>query len=440
MTWLPELSTPLLLVSDLSTLLQEVLDATIELQGADFGHIQLYDEGSQLLKIVTHRGVGQQFLDYFESIHARDDPAFGQAFGGGGRMVIADVNNSPEYQAHRRHCRRHGLSQFAIDAAARARHGQAHDPETGKRVSRPNPLDQLISHDVPELRIIDQDLWDRAKARQAELTEAAARATAGMHGHAPWDRRRPRYLLSGLMRCGICVGGYSKISADLFGCSAARNKGTCTNRLNIRRDQIEAIVLVGLKTRLMDPELFKVFAQEFLAEVNRLRGHESAKSEQLKRELDQVEKRIRRIVEAIAEGVRARSLKDELLALEQRQEELEREIARAPKPQPLLHPNLAELDRQKVVALEQALQDPQDGAEAMEMIRSLIDALVLTPEGGKLRVDLTGALAGILSIAQNGQRPRPEDEGRASQVKLVAGARNQQYRMTASRRIPVLAA
>ena len=76
-------------------------------------------------------------------------------------------------------------------------------------------------------------------------------------------------------------GGYSKISADLFGCSTARNKGTCSYRLNIRRDQIEAIVLEGLKTRLMDPALFKTFAEEFVAKVNRLRGTENIKAEQL---------------------------------------------------------------------------------------------------------------------------------------------------------------
>jgi len=240
------------------------------------------------------------------------------------------------------------------------------------------------------------------------------------------------------MRCGLCGGGYSKISADLFGCSTARNKGTCSNRLNIRRDALEAIVLDGLKSRLMDPDLFKVFAQEFVAEVNRLRGNESAKAEQLKREREAVEKRIRRIVDAIAEGVPARSLKDELMALEQRQEELERAIARGPEPQPLLHPNLAELYRRKVAELHKALEHPIHAAEAVEKIRALIDAIVLTPEDGKLRVDLTGALAGILSIAQKDQRPRPEDEATASQVKMVAGERSQQYRMTEPSRIPVL--
>ena len=65
----------------------------------------------------------------------------------------------------------------------------------------------------------------------------------------------PCYLLTGLMRCGVCGGGYTKISANLFGCAAARNKGTCDNRLNIRTDALEDIVCVGLKQRLMDPDI-----------------------------------------------------------------------------------------------------------------------------------------------------------------------------------------
>lgn len=42
------------------------------------------------------------------------------------------------------------------------------------------------------------------------------------------------YLFSGLTKCGCCGGGYSMISADLVGCSTARNKGACENRKNIQ--------------------------------------------------------------------------------------------------------------------------------------------------------------------------------------------------------------
>ena len=40
------------------------------------------------------------------------------------------------------------------------------DPRTGKRVARPNPRDQWEVVPVPELRIIDDALWDAVKARQ----------------------------------------------------------------------------------------------------------------------------------------------------------------------------------------------------------------------------------------------------------------------------------
>jgi site-specific DNA recombinase len=43
------------------------------------------------------------------------------------------------------------------------------DPSTGKRVSRLNPREKWITTEVPELRIVDDALWQAAKARQGEL-------------------------------------------------------------------------------------------------------------------------------------------------------------------------------------------------------------------------------------------------------------------------------
>ena len=41
------------------------------------------------------------------------------------------------------------------------------NPNTGKRQSRLNPPEAWIIKDVPELRIVPQELWDAVKARQA---------------------------------------------------------------------------------------------------------------------------------------------------------------------------------------------------------------------------------------------------------------------------------
>jgi site-specific DNA recombinase len=88
-----------------------------------------------------------------------------------------------------------------------------------------NPREEWVTKEVPELRIIDQPLWDAVKARQT------ANAVEG-DGIGMWDRRRPRHLLSGLMVCGECGGGYSKVAPSRFGCSSARNKGesVCRNK------------------------------------------------------------------------------------------------------------------------------------------------------------------------------------------------------------------
>lgn len=103
--------------------------------------------------------------------------------------------------------------------------------------------------------------------RQGEL---AFSTRSRPEGNPLNDRRRPKHLFAGLVKCG-CLGGYSMISKDLLGCSTARNKGTCDNRINIRREKLEEAVLHGLLTYLMEPELFKEFCAEFTREVNRRR-------------------------------------------------------------------------------------------------------------------------------------------------------------------------
>lgn len=66
------------------------------------------------------------------------------------------------------------------------------------------------------------------------------------------------------------------ISGTLLGCSTARNKGTCENRTNMRREELERRVLNALRQYLMDPELFAEFCNAFTSEMNRLRMEASA--------------------------------------------------------------------------------------------------------------------------------------------------------------------
>jgi site-specific DNA recombinase len=291
------------------------------------------------------------------------------------------------------------------------------DPATGKRQARPNPYDEWIMQDVPVLRIVDDQLWNEVKVLQLRIRHALTHDNAGVRSERA---RRPVYLLSNLLRCGACGGGFSKVSLHHYGCSNARNRGTCGNLLTIRRDVLEASVLSGLRTHLMTPELAKEFAAEYHRELNRLNAVREGDYERQKEELDRVEQQIRAVIEAIKDGLRTPGMKDELFALEARKRELAAKVKQTPAPRPRLHPKLADLYRQRVERLHEELNRVELRSEAAHALRGLIDEVRLTAEKGRLEIELVGDLAGILALSADSKKLVTEDRDEL-QVTLVAG-------------------
>ncbi|MBS0967162.1 recombinase family protein [Acetobacter okinawensis] len=299
------------------------------------------------------------------------------------------------------------------------------DPETGKRVSRLNPQCDWIVQEVPDLRIVEAELWDAVKARQATTTWSQRTRGNGVH---PLNRlQRPRYLFTAMIRCGCCGGGFSMISQTLLGCSTARNKGTCNNRMTIRRDVLEKSVLNGLRTRLMDPALFKEFCDEFTREVNRVRMEKGADLVAMRAELPRVDRELDKAIQAILDGVPGAKLKDKIGRLEARKEELMALLADAPQPPPLLHPNMATIYRERITALYENLQNEETNTEAVERLRALVSCIKLIPQDGELAIFLEGDLAAILNFSSNRKSAavHPDHsvlESFIGQDSLVAGA------------------
>ena len=298
------------------------------------------------------------------------------------------------------------------------------DPSTGRRVARDGAPDARVVSELPELRIVSDELWNAARARQSVL-DKGREGRAVTEGPAPfWSKQRPRYIFSGLMRCGACGGGYSKISATHFGCSTARNKGetACGNLLTIRRDVLEGTVLDALRERLMDPDLFKSFVQGFTEVWNRGQAEAVAGLAGKRAELAKIGMQIERLVDALAEGTPASAVRGRMETLDARRQVLEAELANAQLPAPRLHPNLAEVYRQRMAQLAEVLAE-DDNAEAREVVRGLVEMIRLVPEGGRLRIEVRGELGGILRFADPETRKRPGSVAEAflSQVKGDAG-------------------
>jgi site-specific DNA recombinase len=317
------------------------------------------------------------------------------------------------------------------------------DPDTGKRVSRENPKEDWVIKEVPEMRILDQELWDQAKAVQG---------TYARRGEPLSFKKRPTYLLSHLVKCGCCDGGYAMYNQKRLACSTSINKGTCNNKLTIAREDLENRVLSALRTYLMDDKLTEEFCKAYTKRLNEIRHEHNKSRAKYQKELARLERERKKIVDSICEGVPTELIKDRAIYVQNRKEELLAILEAQEEEQVLFHPQMAGRYQKEIRNLISTLQNPKKHAEASKILRSLIDRIVLTPnsDGTELTVDLVGDLAGILSIATNRDKsavsmdlskcqPVSQDTSKnprkskknsnlnaeiAEQVKLVAGVRS----------------
>ena len=211
-----------------------------------------------------------------EGIVTASGKAFGQSAINGSRRRQTGILNNPLY----------------IGELIWNRQRFLKDPNTGKRVTRLNDESEWVRQSVPNLRIVPQELWAAVKAKQSKLDSSIR----NLHRN-----KRPQYLLSNLLKCGECGGGFSKINAERYGCSAARNKGesVCTNKKTIKRDHIESLVLNALETHLMRDDLVEVFCKEYTRHMNILQGQQNQTLKTHKQEQARLSKERENIVSAI---------------------------------------------------------------------------------------------------------------------------------------------
>ena len=181
----------------------------------------------------------------------------------------------------------------------------------------------------------------------------------------------------------------------------------------------------------MTPELVAEFVRSFQEEVNKAARDVGAQRTTLEQEMKRLDRKIAGILKAIEDGMYASSLKTRMQALETRRSEIEASLAQALEPPVLrLHPNLAGIYHRKISELESALNADGIKTEAAEILRSLIDRVVLTPEGNAvdgLAAALTGDLAAILALCESGKnkkqhtRKLPGANATGSQLSVVAG-------------------
>ncbi|MCP4098286.1 MAG: recombinase family protein, partial [Planctomycetaceae bacterium] len=290
------------------------------------------------------------------------------------------------------------------------------NPDTGRRVSRPNPPEEWKRNEVPELAIVSQKLFDAVQIRKNSRSH-----------EFPCRTRKAKRLLSGLLKCHKCGGGISVKDRDhgrvRVHCSTRRESGSCDNKKIYYLDKIEAAVLGGLRQHLKDPELLSEFVRTYQAERIRLQKNKRQVRSKLENELVKAERSIERVwKEYEDELVDMRIAGPKLKAFHDEKERIEVELASQEPEERVtsLHPTAIMHYKKYVENLSLAFDDgiSSENEEAANAIRNLVEKIVVGHnDEGELILSVHGRLAALT------QSPKlyPEMQISSSGGTVVAG-------------------
>ena len=289
------------------------------------------------------------------------------------------------------------------------------NPESEQRERRYRLRDpsEWVEVAVPDLRIIEQPLWDavqdQLKARQKPRTALV-------------EQRRPRHLLSGLIKCSACGANYVVAGRDYYKCASTKERGTCHNTLSIRRPIIEQAVLSTLQSSLLRPDQIALFVDEYQREAARIARDEGRQNLQANERITTLEREIGNLAANFSQGIVSPTL---ARMLQDKEAELARlkQLASNSSPAPQLplpdSGTLARLYREKVANLTRSLEDEAIRPQASSIIRQIIHSVTIYPND-QPEAEVAAELGRLIDFAAN--ENSPGFLGRGCSISVVAGA------------------
>ncbi len=278
----------------------------------------------------------------------------------------------------------------------------------GRRKKSRRPADDWVRVKVPGLRIVSDDLWQRAHERLAESRAAYLGRTNGQTWGHPVNGVESKYLLTGMATCALCGGaltprrirGSSRNRID-YRCLSRVQKGRagCSNGLALPMRGTDEAVLSLIEREVLRPEVVKAAVEEALRRLQPMDRQRDIERARLESSLATVEQELVRLARAVAMG------EGELPTLvgmskdqERQRETLRRQIASLDSLTEISHLDTARLERELRGKLTEwrglLLSHVQSGRQ---ILRTLLSGkLRFTPNGDGCTFEGEGRLEPLL--------------------------------------------
>ncbi|MGO9639893.1 MAG: recombinase family protein, partial [Candidatus Acidiferrales bacterium] len=209
-------------------------------------------------------------------------------------------------------------------------------PETGKRIYRRRPAGEWRRAEIPEQRIVSEELWNRTHERLKLVQELYGVREGKRRGRAAASP----YLFTGLLVCSECGGSITIVSGrcrkrgdSRYGCSghAQRGDSVCRNALLIRRMDLERQLIAGLQKTVLHPDVIDFTLARFEEELAKTLAARRRDQVDLRRQTADLERRIANQLRGLSDGY-SPAITDQIAKLE-RQLAAVREHAAASNPE-----------------------------------------------------------------------------------------------------------
>jgi site-specific DNA recombinase len=118
------------------------------------------------------------------------------------------------------------------------------NPDTHKYTKRPRSPSEWVEYRDGSLRIVSDDLIDKARHRTKARTSGDTRIRSG---------GKAKYLLSGLLRCGCCNQNFIVAGHSRYACGSHREGKACNNDIFVSRADVESALLGPIRRERTSP-------------------------------------------------------------------------------------------------------------------------------------------------------------------------------------------
>ncbi|MBW2672752.1 MAG: recombinase zinc beta ribbon domain-containing protein, partial [Deltaproteobacteria bacterium] len=250
------------------------------------------------------------------------------------------------------------------------RQGRAPDGKKNNRRLKPKEERIVIPGAIPA--IIDENLFWRVQEKMLKRKQNPEKAR---------QKARAVYLLTGLVKCGLCGFAYigngsswldekgERRRMHYYECGARDRTRTCSNR-RIRKRVLEDIVLSEIETSIFAPEARPMLTEKILEFYKQQKGKVKTEADYLKREYRRLQTAIGNLLRLIEQGKATDSVLEQLKQREEEAGLIGRELDRLDKQESL------EIGRKEIEEYLDGLYKQFKDRENEEQLKSLVQQFV----------------------------------------------------------------